>query len=110
MHDNILNRLSELLGNNAVLGKELILLFADQTEQDLSALQEAQSASDLSSIGKISHKMKSSLLALGLEEEANSARNLEQACHTQKSLEAILPILIDYTSKIQAILLAIRKN
>lgn len=110
MHHNLLNRLSDQLGNNPALGKELISLFADQTEKDLQAIEAALASENLANISKICHKMKSSLLALGLEEEANSMRDLEQACNTQTNIAAVLPLISDCTTKLRVILNAIRSN
>ena len=73
-----LDYLNELSGNDAEFVIDILSTFLEENPKDVEELRTAIQEKDIKEVGKLSHKMKSSLQMLGAEEVRSLALQIEQ--------------------------------
>jgi PAS domain S-box-containing protein len=75
-----LNYLKEFSGGDSGFMKEMIAMFLEQMPQELSTLSTLLTNEEWYQIGKLAHKMKPNYLMMGMEDQKDIAKSIEEMC------------------------------
>ncbi|MFN5706325.1 MAG: Hpt domain-containing protein [bacterium] len=81
-----LNKVLKIVDNDKQLAVSLTKMFVEQSREDFAILINAKNNEDHETIGKIAHKMKSSVATLGMTDTADYLKKIEFAVKSGKSI------------------------
>lgn len=84
-----INKVLKIVDNDKEMAVTLIQMFVEQSKEDFSALTDAKNNNDVLSVGKMAHKMKSSLATLGMNLTSEQMKKIEFAAKAGKSINEI---------------------
>ncbi len=84
-----LNKVLKIVDNDKGMAVTLTEMFVEQSKEDFAILMNAKNNEDLVTIGKIAHKMKSSVATLGMTDTAEHLKKIEFAVKSGKSISEI---------------------
>ncbi len=85
-----LNKVLKIVDNDQGMAVTLIQMFFEQSKEDFAILMNAKNNGDLSTIGKIAHKMKSSLATLSMTNAADQLKKIESAIKAGNDISEII--------------------
>ena len=85
-----LSYLSDTMGGNKKLIKEIIDVFLKQSPQELSALNDAVEKKDYTTIRSVSHTMKSSTSIMGISPLISILKEMEDLSTSNTNIEKII--------------------
>lgn len=83
------NKVLKIVDNDKEMAVTLIQMFIDQSKEDFTALLHSKNNNDVAGIGKMSHKMKSSLATLGMSNTAELLKKIELAVKAGSAIEEL---------------------
>lgn len=93
-----LSGLNELFGGNQQMINEIVMLFLEQAPRHIEEMQESHQQQNFDLLGIVTHKAKSSVVMLGLNELASKLSKIEKDTRDRKNydgLEALLNEVLD---------------
>lgn len=87
-----LNYLSEMMGGNKKLIREILDVFLKQAPEELSKLNIAVAKTDYVTIKNFSHTMKSSVSIMGISVLADVLKQMEELALSGTNIEKIKPL------------------
>ncbi|HHQ4671709.1 TPA: ATP-binding protein [Aeromonas veronii] len=99
------NRLTELLGNNLSIVKQLLNELLITTDKDLIQLQDAIKKQDLTLIKNITHKIKGAARIISAQQIVNSCNRVEQSLNigeAEDEATSLIAILVTLSSEVRA--------
>lgn len=84
-----LNKVLKIVDNDKEMAVTLIQMFVEQSKEDFTALMNAKNNDDVASVGKMAHKMKSSLATLGMISSSELMKKIELAAKAGSSIADI---------------------
>ena len=100
--------LARVEGDEAFLS-ELVQVFLEQLPEQLNSIQQGLTSADFEVIERTAHTLKGELVYLGLPEEAEKARVLEDQGR-ERNLEAAADLFQDFKAQLLTIAAAIRED
>lgn len=85
-----LNKVLKIVDNDQGMAVTLIQMFVEQSKEDFAILTNAKNNEDIITVGKIAHKMKSSLATLGMTNTAEQLKKIEFAAKAGKQISEIV--------------------
>lgn len=94
-----LESLKNMVGDNPDAMSNFIQMFRNNTEINLEDLKQKLAAEDYPNVGKIAHKLKSSIDLLGVEEIKQTIRTIEQNGKNEENVE-LIPGMVKKVSRV----------
>lgn len=98
-----LNKVLKIVDNDKDTAVVLIQMFVEQSKEDFSALINAKNNEDIQTIGKMAHKMKSSLATLGMTSTAEQMKKIEFAAKSGNSINEMTDDINNASSQLDNI-------
>lgn len=83
------NKVLKIVDNDQEMAVTLSQMFISQSQEDFSALLNAKNSNNIDVVGKIAHKMKSSLATLGMMSTSEILKKIELAAKSGSTIEAV---------------------
>jgi HPt (histidine-containing phosphotransfer) domain-containing protein len=85
-----INKVLKLVDNDKEMATILLQMFVEQSKKDFNTLLTAKNNNDVAMIGKMAHKMKSSLATLGITNTAEQLKKIEYDVKAGNSISELL--------------------
>ena len=83
------NKVLKIVDNDKGMAVTLLSMFVEQAKEDQSKLIQYFNDADVVMLGKVAHKMKSSLSTLGMQETSDRLKNIELAAKNNVSIDEL---------------------
>lgn len=104
------NKVLKIVDNDKEIAVTLLQMFIDQSKEDFNILMTAKNNDDISTIGKMAHKMKSSLATLGMSNSAEQMKKIEFAAKAGSSIADMAEDISIASSQLESIYIDIQNN
>ncbi|HAS43919.1 MAG TPA: hypothetical protein DCS93_25810 [Microscillaceae bacterium] len=105
-----LQKLEKMMGGNKEHVRQMVSMFVQETPALIEEMQQAQTKSDVILLGKLAHKVKSSLDILDLQKMAKLARQIEKIARENGEESAIYPLVEAFMKEMQQVVAHIQND
>ncbi|OJJ16424.1 hypothetical protein BKI52_34625 [marine bacterium AO1-C] len=105
-----LQKLEKMMGGNKEHVRQMVNMFVEETPALIDDMRQAQAAADIIALGKLAHKVKSSLDILDLQRLAKIARQIEQIARNNEDNSKIDALVDEFVLEIQEVLKHIQND
>ena len=105
-----LQKLEKMMGGNKEHVRQMVQMFVQETPALIDEMRQAQTASDITSLGKLAHKVKSSLDILDLQKLAKAARQIEKIARESSNDQDVSSLVDAFVQEIQQVVDSIQHD
>ena len=105
-----LQKLEKIMGGNLEHVRQMVGMFVDETPTLVKDMQQAQEIGDITMLGKLAHKVKSSLDILDLQTLAKLARQIEQIARDNSENREVDSLVEAFVDEIQQVVADIQND
>ncbi len=103
------NKVLKIVENDKGMAVTLASMFVEQAKEDQEKLIQSLNDGDVTALGKVAHKMKSSLSTLGMQETSDRLKKIEHAAKTNSNIEEIKQDVQITVSELEQIYLEVKQ-